>query len=825
MTQEFHLRITVLDTDDVYVRVDRAPAATPLAEERLHWPVNRWLDLTRKILADPLSHQGSTLPTPGMAQLEGSPQPLDPLVLGRQLYQGLFQKSLAQSWEIAQGIAQHRGEILRLRLGLKDDRLLTLPWEIIHDGHQPLATARSVIFSRYQTSFTTFNGFMDPVSPALSQEKPCLRVLMVLANPNDRSHLSLKQEAMLLQGELGQAQHPGSPQTPSGEDQRFPLPIDLTILEQPGREQLTQALERGRYHIFHFSGHSSPGPEGGHLHLVNRRTGLAERLAGKDLAGLLKNNGIVLALLNSCRGHYKSTTDAAGVDFPLLVDPNPSLADVLVKAGLPAVLAMAEYIPDRVALMLTRLFYRNLKLGYPIDLSLCRARQGLLSSYGSQHLYWCLPVLYLQSDCGGQFVAPEVINQRLLEQQWLAQPPIDLSTLALDDLTSPLPQEKHPASLQMPWGSSPLPDRSSPRVPLHAPDRMGGSLVPAQSPNGYDDLSHADLSHADLSHADLSHADPIPGASVHPITPPPADPDQSPSQDEWLPVGLSVPGGDRDLTLLPQEMPVVSDAETEYLLQRLSYPHQDQDGYEEEAIVSIDEQLLPTHDESLSLYPDLPEGDWYPNSTLSSRLPVPGLQDFGHRSHQGQTHGLEEGNGGVAECPKANPVSRASTSGVQQFEHDRHGSSVEHRHPTIELYRQTLAINPTDAQTYHKLGLSLVAAGQIEEALEAYHQALTFNPNLAEVYSSLGEALVTQGNYAQAIVAYRQALALNPQLPNVYRQLSLLLKTPESTELDTPISPQYDPPDPDTIVPPSEPAPISPPPPRRLLPGQYPGLA
>ena len=105
-----------------------------------------WQKIVQEILSDPVGTQRST----------------DPTVLGQNLYEALFQDSLQQSWGIAQGIAQHRGQILRLRLGVKDDkdypnRLQHLPWEILHDGHRPLATAQSVIFSRYQPSFTPLN--------------------------------------------------------------------------------------------------------------------------------------------------------------------------------------------------------------------------------------------------------------------------------------------------------------------------------------------------------------------------------------------------------------------------------------------------------------------------------------------------------------------------------------------------------------------------------------------------------------------------------------------------------------------------------------------
>ncbi|NJR67077.1 MAG: CHAT domain-containing protein, partial [Leptolyngbyaceae cyanobacterium CRU_2_3] len=172
--------------------------------------------------------------------------------------------------------------------------------------------------------------------------------------------------------------------------------IDLTILDQPGRERLTQALEQGRFDVFHYAGHSNLGQAGGNLYLVNNRTGLTEELSGDDLAGLLVNNGIRLAVFNSCRGSYAPTADLNKAA------ESGNLAEAVIKRGIPAVLAMAERIPDEVALTLTRLFYRNLRKMYPIDLSLNRSRQGLIAAYTSnQSSYWALPILYLHPEFDG----------------------------------------------------------------------------------------------------------------------------------------------------------------------------------------------------------------------------------------------------------------------------------------------------------------------------------------------------------------------------------------------------------------------------------------
>lgn len=393
MNQEFYISVTPVRGDEYLVRTERVSPGVPLAEELVTWQVEEWLEQARQLMHDPLLGilRGRMR---SLSQSTTGGDALSPnlVELGQTLYNALFQGTIRDSWVTAQGIAQNRREGLRLRLGLKGDRLPRLPWEVLHAGGRPLATGTDVVFSRYQAAFAPMGTILQPHRSvdAIDPNQP-LRILMVLAAPTDQEVLELRREANHLRDELkrdGQA---------NGE-------IDLTILDQPGREQLTQALEQGRYQVLHYAGHSNLGLAGGDLYLVSDRTGLTEVLSGDDLAGLLVNNGIRMAVFNSCRGVYTATAD------PTNETESSNLTEALLKRGIPAVLAMAERIPDDVALTLSRLFYRNLKQRSPIDLSLSRARQGLLSSYGSNQLYWALPILYLHPDFDG-YLQPSALPQ------------------------------------------------------------------------------------------------------------------------------------------------------------------------------------------------------------------------------------------------------------------------------------------------------------------------------------------------------------------------------------------------------------------------------
>jgi tetratricopeptide (TPR) repeat protein len=426
VTQEFHISVTPVGNDEYLVRTERVAPGVPLAEEQMRWPIDDWLAQARQLMNDPLlgllqsdpaSSGGRGVAALGAVDL--TQPPLSLVELGQHLYGALFQGTLRDSWVTAQGIAQHRNETLRLRLGLKGARLPRLPWEVLYGNDTPTERSRSagvgavsrpltagthVIFSRYQPNARLA---IESLRAADEPNQP-LRVLMVIAAPTDRERLELEREAQQLQQEL----HAQS--IAAGGDNGLPE-IQLTLLKQPGREQLTQALEQGHYQVLHYAGHSDLGSGGGSLYLVNRRTGLTEILTGNDLAGLLVNNHIRLAVFNSCRGAHTAASNSAN-------HHEQNLAETLVSRGVPAVLAMAEQIPDHVALTLTSLFYRNLKSGCPIDLSLSRARQGLITTYGSHQLYWALPILYLHPDFDGALMAIGQATSPAVQPALLPQP-------------------------------------------------------------------------------------------------------------------------------------------------------------------------------------------------------------------------------------------------------------------------------------------------------------------------------------------------------------------------------------------------------------------
>lgn len=444
VTQEFHLSITPVGDDRYLIRTESVEPGVPLAEAQVNWPVADWLEEARRHPHNPLMQllqSDAEAATGGVTEPAGKlvTAPLTPAAhlvqFGQTLYNALFTGRIRDSWLAAQGIAQNQHQILHLRLGFKDSRLQRLPWEILYGDDRPLATGNDVTLARYYVAQgMTERGALPALPPA---DQP-LQVLMVISAPDDQERLALRREVQHLQQELETARISSGEVNPLSPQRSLLRPIHLTLLEQPNRAQLVQALEQGGFHVLHYAGHSDVGESGGDLFLVNPETGLTDRLTGEDLAGLLVNNGIAMAVFNSCRGAYTATDDAdAGWR-------EQNLVQSLVNRGVPGVVAMAERIPDEVALMFTRLLYRSLRRGYPIDLSMSRTRQGLISTYGSDQVYWMLPILYLHPEFDGYLHQPlgdrantEELDPWLLDDMALAESTATALALAQEEGSDP----------------------------------------------------------------------------------------------------------------------------------------------------------------------------------------------------------------------------------------------------------------------------------------------------------------------------------------------------------------------------------------------------
>ncbi len=277
------------------------------------------------------------------------PPQVDQEALGELLFRAIFPERLYGIYSVWMS----GGGRLRLRLEV-DLSLAWIPWELLRDPHQNtwLALTNGVSLVREAAS-------LQPWEPAIISGGG-LSVLAVGASPLDLPELGIERERALLEEAL------------SGTGR---------VTWAPGSAaRVVEILDdrRANHHIFHFAGHGSFDDSGGALYWGE---GPSKRLSADKLSALLARHGSIrLAVLNVCEGATSSKDS-----------PAPSIANALVRGGVPAVLAMQAPILDAAALEATRTFYRSLARGVPIEDAVTDLRRAL----AAQEYDWAAPVLTL----------------------------------------------------------------------------------------------------------------------------------------------------------------------------------------------------------------------------------------------------------------------------------------------------------------------------------------------------------------------------------------------------------------------------------------------
>ncbi|BAZ18133.1 FHA domain-containing protein [Calothrix sp. NIES-4071] len=294
---------------------------------------------------------------------------------GNCLWLWVFDGAILNSLEHSRAIAFGHEKSLRLRLEIRDPYLVSIPWEIMQrPGQAAISLSQNVIFSR-----TTSDVERLPVLPSDAG----LNILLVLGADEN---LQLEAEAELLKRTLTQGSTSGSSRAYAY------APCIITKLIQPTPFELIAALETRAYNMFFYAGHGLRGPDGGILRLHPEAT-----LNGIELAEVLTRNGIKLAVFNSCWGAQPFAVNHQPI-------PYSSLAEVLIRHGVPAVLGMRDEIADRESLSFIQAFSEALRSRRAIDEAVADARQKLLSLYKFNQPGWTLPVLYLHPEFDGQLL-------------------------------------------------------------------------------------------------------------------------------------------------------------------------------------------------------------------------------------------------------------------------------------------------------------------------------------------------------------------------------------------------------------------------------------
>ncbi len=291
---------------------------------------------------------------------------------GQKLFDTLINGELRSLYNVSLREAERQGKGLRLKLRIKPPELASLPWEFLYDPHQ----ADYVSLSS-NTPVVRYLELPHPIQPITLE--PPLRILGMTASPHDMPPLDVKIEMQRVEEAI--------------ENMRSQGLVDITWLPGQTWEDLQQAMRTEIWHIFHFIGHGGfdRNADEGLIALADR-DGQSFLLTATQLGRFLAGHShLRLVLLNSCEGARGGKRDIFS-----------STASILVRRGIPAVLAMQYKITDKAAIEFSRAFYLALADGMPVDAAVAEARIAV-SVAVTNTIEWGTPVLYMRSPDGVLF--------------------------------------------------------------------------------------------------------------------------------------------------------------------------------------------------------------------------------------------------------------------------------------------------------------------------------------------------------------------------------------------------------------------------------------
>ncbi|MBT8137028.1 MAG: CHAT domain-containing protein [Gammaproteobacteria bacterium] len=365
---DFRIRIEAKRDDGYDVSVE-SPAGS--ADEHIVLP----FDVEEAI--NQLHNMGRAVRGSGATQrkvvMEG-PEPVKPSEFGAQLFNALFTGRVGKLYNAMSRDLQDPSVGLRinLHLNLNDagvGKLAGVPWEYVYD-----ADTMDYLNLSKQTPIVRYLDVQRPntLQPLAGK----LKVLVVMSSPKGEHQLDLAKERQLIESIWG-----------DDDD------VELTVKEHPTPNALRQWLTSDDYHVLHYMGHGTHDESTGVGALVlEDEEQNAKLLDAETLGTFLRNAPTVrLAFLNAC--------DLAKTDED---SPFSGVANRLVMAGLPAVVAMQFPISDEAAIAFARTFYSRLERGVAVDEAVAHGRNAILADQPGS-MEWGTPVLYMRTPDGRLF--------------------------------------------------------------------------------------------------------------------------------------------------------------------------------------------------------------------------------------------------------------------------------------------------------------------------------------------------------------------------------------------------------------------------------------
>jgi hypothetical protein len=291
---------------------------------------------------------------------------------GQTLFEAVLPDEVRSSYRLSREKAREQHKGLRIRLRIEAPDLAALPWEFLYDESE----GNFVCLSN-ETPIVRYLELDRPPEPV--EIEPPLRVLGMIAAPEDRPQLNVSRERQRMSEAIAALDAKGR--------------VTLTWLEGQTWQDLQRAMRKGPWHVFHFVGHGGFDAQSGEGMLaLAKEDGRTHRLPATKLGQLLADHRpLRLAVLNACQGAQASADDIFS-----------STASVLIRRGIPAVVAMQYEITDRAAIEFSRGFYESLAEGLPVDAAVAEARKAVNFSM-AYTVEWGTPVLHMRSPDGRLF--------------------------------------------------------------------------------------------------------------------------------------------------------------------------------------------------------------------------------------------------------------------------------------------------------------------------------------------------------------------------------------------------------------------------------------
>ena len=365
--EDFNIRILSKTADGYEVQVD-SPAGSATGHIELPDDLRESAAKLNKLSG---SFRGEAATRDGAFDVEQSATPED---IGAELYRALFSGNVRRMYDRSYSSLQdpESGLRIKLHLNLEDSevaRLAQVPWEYVYekDTMEYLALSRQTPLVRY----------IEVQRPTPKQRlENQLRILVVMSSPKGVHPLDLDKERNLI--EESWARDPN---------------VHVDFLTDATPDNLRSMLVKNEYHVLHYMGHGAHDEASGAGALVlEDENEQAVLMDASTLGALLRDAPTIqLAFLNAC------DTGRTGGD-----EPFAGVANRLVMAGLPAVLAMQFPISDQAAIDFAKAFYPRLVDGFGVDEATAQGRKAILSGTRGS-LEWGTPVLYMRAPDGQLF--------------------------------------------------------------------------------------------------------------------------------------------------------------------------------------------------------------------------------------------------------------------------------------------------------------------------------------------------------------------------------------------------------------------------------------